>query len=146
MAQAVPFLEIVAACQAKFAVCEATVARYCTAVRKRWAEEEEEFRPERRAELRAMIRDAWRMARQNNQGMALAALTRALMRFDGLESPAKVEVSVNGQVDVRALTPSERREEIDRLIALRREAMDGTAAGPPRLPAFKGNGRGNGNH
>jgi len=145
MARGVSFRDILAACEAKWHVSEATVARYCSHIRKRWAREEEELRPERRAEFRAMLRDAWQMARENKQGMALASLARVLASLDGLNQPAQLQVAIAGQVDIRAMTPGERREEIDRLIALRREAMDGTAAGPPQLPAHPpGNGRGNG--
>ena len=112
MAQGVPYRELVAACKGKWGVGHATVGRYCASIRKRWQQEEEELRPARRVELRALLMDAWGVARKGKQGMALAALARVLAKFDGLEAPTQVQVAICGQIDVRAMTPSERRAEI----------------------------------
>ncbi len=106
---------------AEFRVTDRTVCRYISAVRERWMREEEELRPERRAHFRAMLMANFRLSLNSENPTAGAATLRVLAKFDGLEAPARVVVA--GSFDVRAMSPMERQAEIDRLIALRAQAM-----------------------
>ena len=104
------------------AVAKSTVDKYYRLIREKWATEEEELRPMRRQEFRARVLDTYRLAHQTGNAMAAAATLRVMAKLDGLEAPAKVEIT--GSIDVRAMTPLQRQEEIERLIAVRAEALD----------------------
>jgi len=97
-----------------------TVARYFRMIRERWAKEESELRPARREEFRAMVKANFAMAFATENAGAGAATLRLLARLDGLEAP--LEVKINGGLDVRALSPKERRDEIERLLEIRASA------------------------
>lgn len=125
----------------EFGVTVRTVERYFRRIRERWATEEEERRPERRQEFRALCMENLRVAWDTRNAMAGAATLRVLAKLDGLEAPAEIHVSM--ALDVKAMTPQQRRTEIDRLIRQRAEALDGTLAGVPRLaPGTNGSGNG----
>jgi hypothetical protein len=97
-----------------------TVARYFRLIRERWASEEIDLRPARRAEFRAMVKANFALAYATDNASAGASTLRLLARLDGLEAP--MEIKLTGSVDVRALSPMERKDEIERLLALRKKA------------------------
>ena len=102
-----------------------TVERYFRLIRERWKTEEEELRPGRRAQFRAMIMENLRLAWATANPIAGAATLRILAKLDGLEEPTKVEIT--GGIDVRAMAPHERRDAIDELIAKRARAQKAKA-------------------
>lgn len=126
-----------------YSLTERTVQRYMRCIRERWMREEEEHRPQRRAEFRAMIRNNLEIAWATANSIGGAATLRLLAKLDGLEAPCKIEIS--GAVDVRAMSPLDRQAEIERLLKRRADALDGRRTTPllPPAPA-KPNGRGNG--
>lgn len=129
----------------EYKVTERTIQRYMRSVRERWLKEEEEHRPMRRAEFRAMIRNNLEIAWATGNAMAGAATLRVLAKLDGLEAPCKLEIS--GVLDVRAMSPLDRQAEIERLLKRRADALDGRRATPLLPPApvvRKPNGKGNG--
>jgi hypothetical protein len=97
-----------------------TVERYFRLVRERWATEEIEQRPQRREQFRAMIMANWQLAYVTQNPMAGAATLRVLAKLDGLEAPS--EIKITGAIDVRALSPKERRDKIEELLELRAKA------------------------
>ncbi len=104
----------------EFQMTERTVWRYFRKIRERWASEEVEHREQRRQHFRAMIMANFRLAMATSNPMAGAATLRVLAKLDGLEVPAKLKIA--GSFDVRSMSPTERRSEIDRLIALRAQS------------------------
>jgi len=110
-----------------------TVERYFRLVRERWASEERELRPGRREEFRAMVKANFALSYATANAGAGAATLRLLARLDGLEAP--LEVKFSGGLDVRALSPKERRDEIERLLEIR------ASAGKALLPIGKINGK-----
>lgn len=94
-----------------------TLERYRKAVRDRWQQEEVELRPERRAELRAMVRSGYRGAVEAGQYFAAAKFAALLAKMDGLEAPVRVEL--DAVVSVAALSPVQRQREIAGLLARR---------------------------
>jgi hypothetical protein len=97
-----------------------TVERYFRLVRERWATEEVAQRPARREQFRAMVMANFALAHATANPMAGAATLRVLAKLDGLEAPT--EVKVTGGIDIRAMSPRERQDEIDRLLELRAKA------------------------
>ena len=120
------------------AASQRTVSRYFRSIRDRWAQEEVELRGERRGEFRARLQASFNVSMETKNGMAMAAVMRSWAKFDGMEVP--LEIRVSGGIDVKAMSPTERSREIDRLIALRSAALgpkviDVEEAKPKRLKA-----------
>jgi hypothetical protein len=121
MASCVPWHAIVADLTVRFDVSAPTVHTWSLEIRNRWAKEEEELRPQRksmyRARLDALYARAWR------EGDLLIATQVAKLQgqLDGLLSQT-TRLQVSGQVDVAALTPDQRRREIEALLERRRLA------------------------
>lgn len=119
-----------------------TIERYLAAIRKRWATEEEERRPERRQELRQKLQATFLKA-YDEGGPSMGAAVRCLQvmaKMDGLEAATQIEVK--GQIDVRAMSPFDRQKRIKELWALRRLALGSEDAevidvkeAPKKLPA-----------
>lgn len=97
-----------------------TVERYFRLVRERWATEEASQRPARREQFRAMVMANFALAHATANPMAGAATLRVLAKLDGLEAPS--ELKITGGIDIRALSPRERRDEIERLLEIRSKA------------------------
>lgn len=117
---------------------ERTIQRYMARVRKRWAEESEVERPERRKELRRRAEAIMTKAYlEGGQSLSTAVqCLRVLQKMDGLEAPQRVEHS--GQVDIRAMSPQQRQERIEELWAIRQasgKVID--TPSPKKLPAPK---------
>jgi len=121
----------------EFDMTERTVWRYFRLVRERWATEEEELRPKRREQFRAMVMENFRLAMDDANPMAGAATLRVLAKLDGLEAPGKLEITT--AYDVRSMSPLERQAEIERLLLVRAAHLDGRLATP-----MLGNGKANG--
>jgi hypothetical protein len=117
----------------EFDMAERTIWTYFRRIRERWQKEEVEQRPERRAHFRAMLMQNFRLSMATDNPMAGAATLRVLAKFDGHESP--IEIKVSGALDIKAMSPMERRAEIQRLLAMRAEHLDGRQAGPALMPA-----------
>jgi len=107
----------------EFGISRYTVREWATLVRKQWATEEERYRPERRAQHRQRLQYSWNQSLDAGDYRAAATVLQTWQKFDGLDSPTKVEHTVSGHVDVRAMTPLERQAEIDRLQAKREAAL-----------------------
>lgn len=122
-------------CDTEYGVSSRTVKRYVAKIRAAWLADEETRGPERRSEFRAMMREAWRDAKKAGDHRAVAAMSRTVAKLDGLEAPVQHQVAV-GIIDVRAMSPAERSEEINALLAKRAESLDGRQAGAVQvLPA-----------
>lgn len=128
-----------------------TLKRYRAEIVARWQTEEVELRPQRRAEFRQILRVGYRDSMVHRQYIAAAQFAKILAKLDGLEAPGRLDVNIG--IAVRAMTPLQRREEIDELLARRAVAIDGTQAGPiqalPAAPSKKrkrkrANGKANG--
>lgn len=115
---------------------EATVRAWRAEVFARWAKEDVELRPARRDMMRQQLMMLFRsnyqasLDTQGKPGTTMAAvLSRAectkiaklSCQLDGLLAPTVVKV--DGAVDPLAMSPSERRAEIDELLAKREAAM-----------------------
>ena len=121
-----PSTQLVTRLAAKFKLVERTIWTYVKRVYERWAKEEEELRPMRRAQFRQMVMENFRLSLDSGEPGAGASTLRLLAKLDGLEAPSKVEIT--GQLNVKALDPIERRKKIEILMAKRAEALDGTCA------------------
>lgn len=111
-----------------------TVERYFRMVRERWTREEVEQRPQRRAQFRAMVMANFSLAHAEGNAMAGAATLRVLAKLDGLEAPS--EIKITGALDIKAMSPRERQDEIERLLEIRAKAtralVNGAANGKTR--------------
>lgn len=121
-----------------------TVDDWIAEVRTRLIEADVEMRDFRRNMRRAQMDARYQMALADlaeartlppsaSKAMAMAMLHRAvtsceqlLMKIDGLEGPIKIEHS--GTIDVRAMSPDQRRERIEELIAKRAASKQQPAA------------------
>ena len=104
-------------------VTERTISRYITAIRERWATEELELRPQRRQELRRRAEMTFRKAyTEGGKSLGTAATClKILQEMDGLKAPQKIEV--NGQINVKAMSPDQRRTRVAELWAIRQKAI-----------------------
>ena len=134
-----------------FACSLRTLKRYRAEIVARWQTEEVELRPQRRAEFRQILRVGYRDSMVHRQYIAAAAFAKIMAKLDGLEAPARLDVNIG--IEVRAMTPLQRQQEINELLARRAIAIDGTQAGPlqalPPAPTRKrkrkrANGKANG--
>ena len=116
----------------EYSVTERTVWRYIADVEKKWASEEEERRPQRRAHFRQLLMRNLRVAWADGNSIGGAATLRILQKLDGLEQPAKLEIT--GKLDIRGMSPAERDAEIQQLLKERAEHLDGRRA-PPMIEA-----------
>lgn len=116
-----------------------TVDGWISEVRTRMMQTEIEHRPIRRhirrAQLEARysilledINEARTLPNSASKHMAIAMLARAtaaleqlMIKIDGLEGPIKIEMS--GEIDIRTMSPDQRRERIDQLLAKRAAAL-----------------------
>ena len=100
----------------------ATHQRYRKHIRDRWLQEETELRPLRRAELRAMVRNGYREACENQQFIAASKFAQIMAKMDGLEAPTRIEVDAS--LSVQALSPAQRQREIAELLERRAMAFE----------------------
>lgn len=102
---------------------ERTIQRYMQRIRKRWAEESEKTRPERRAELERKL-DATFLKAYLEGGASLGSAVRCLTqmaKMHGLDAAQKIEIT--GQLDIKAMSPIERRARISELWELRQRSL-----------------------
>jgi hypothetical protein len=137
MASCVPWLAIVEDLTKRFDVGPPTIHKWSKEIRDRWESEEVEQRPQRkaiyRARLDALYSRAWR------EGDLLICVQTAKLQglLDGLNAPIRVQHS--GVVEVAALTPDQRRKEIELLLERRR-----LAAPKPRMIEAQASEKGQG--
>lgn len=101
-----------------------TIARLIARLKERWSREEVEMRPQRRQELRQKIQATFLKA-YGEGGPSMGAAVRCLAlqaKVDGLEAPQKIEAMV-GHVDIKAMSPDQRRDRVAELWALRQKAI-----------------------
>lgn len=100
-----------------------TIDRIIRRVKDRWAREEVELRGERRQELRQKLQATFLKA-YGEGGPAMGAAVRCLQleaKLNGLEAPQKIEI--NGQINIKAMSPDQRRARMTELWAIRQEAV-----------------------
>jgi molybdenum-dependent DNA-binding transcriptional regulator ModE len=93
--------EIVQAACEKFGISEKTAWDDIKYVRNMWAEEsaKEGVRGQRRDEMRELLRDVVRNARNESDRKHAIAAMKMLVELDGLKEAAKVDVDVSGKVE-----------------------------------------------
>ncbi len=118
-----------------------TVYQWQQEVYRRWTEEDVEQRPARRDMWRARLEARYRMMLEDldDPSMGMKGLPRAKLydamakvellaiKLDGLDAPLRIEHS--GTVDIRAMSPVQRRERIEELLKMRAQAMLETSVG-----------------
>jgi len=125
------FTETVDLCVAATGCHPSTAASAIGMVRARWKAADEATIEDRRARFKARIEHAWNKALDAGDFRAIAVLARTLADVEGVRAPKEVKLS--GSVGVRpvaAMTPEERRKEIEELTA-RRAAAGGLAIAAP---------------
>lgn len=106
---------------AKFRISERQAQTEIARAYELLAEDEKEARPRRRGKLRTYL---WRLARKAETGKdyrAAVAAAGQLARLDGLEAPAKVELSGEVTTIADTMTPVQREARIAELEQRRRE-------------------------
>ena len=118
-----------------------TIYAWCEEIYRRWAEEDQKQRPARRDLWRARLEARYRMMLEDlaDPTMKMTGINRAKLydamaklellaiKLDGLDAPIRIEHS--GAIDVRAMSPEQRRERIDELLARRERAKAQLEAG-----------------
>jgi hypothetical protein len=136
MVQAIPWRKIVAMLVSEgYTDSEHTAAGWRREVMRRWAAEDAEMRPARKDVWRARLEGQYHAIMErageggsSDQGFAMlmaeaSRVAKVAMALDGLSAPVKIEHG--GQVDVAAMSPIEREQEIKALLAKRAAAMGG---------------------
>lgn len=128
IASCMPWGRVLEECARLFDVSETTVYEWSREIHRRWEEAASRENPHRRAiyraRLDALYHRAWEMADLN----VCEKVAKLQAKLDGLDAPVKIQLS--GVVAVAALTPQQRRAEIDEMLERRR-----LAAAARELPA-----------
>lgn len=133
MVQAIPWAEIKATLISEGFLAQAETGAaesWRREVQKRWAAEDAETRPARkdlwRARLEAQYRDTRQRAAECESPAMYAMLNdsatkiaKLAIQMDGLQDPKRVHIT--GETDVADLSPRERQQEIDALLAKKAE-------------------------
>jgi hypothetical protein len=122
--------EVVDAGVKKFKCSDRTVMTAIARVRQKWRTAEQSTVEERRAKFRAELEYAWKRALVEGDYRAIAVMAKVRADVEGIKAPKKVEHG--GTVNLRpvaAMSPEERRREIEILLAKRAGAV------PPANPA-----------
>jgi hypothetical protein len=113
----------------------ATVRDWCQAVYAQWAAEDVTNRPHRRDIWRARLEARYAMmhADLHDPSMKMTGINRAKLydsmaklellaiKLDGLDAPIRIEHS--GAIDIRTMSPDQRRERIEELLERRKQAQ-----------------------
>jgi hypothetical protein len=111
----------------KFGCDERTVTRAIARVRQGWQQSAAASVDERRARFLAELEHAWKSALQMGDYRAIAVMARTRADVEGIKAVKKVEHSgVLGLRPVAAMSPEERRREIDVLLA-KQKALAGAS-------------------
>lgn len=131
LASCMPWNAILEDLTGRFDVGEPTVYKWATEIRDRWAREEEVLRPQRKAVYRARLDALYRRSWVEGDLLICVQVAKLQAGLDGLNAPTRLQIS--GRVEVSALTPEQRRKEIDALLERRRLAA--AAAKRPMIEA-----------
>lgn len=118
--------EVVDAAVAEFGCDERTVTRAIARVRERWMQAEASTVAERRAKFRAELEHAWAKALAAGDYRAIAVMARTRADIEGIKTPKEHKHS--GTVNhrpVAAMSPQERRRELEILLAKRAAELGG---------------------
>jgi hypothetical protein len=118
-----------------FGLTEELLESWARVIRQRWRAEADATRAVLKAEHRARVGAVFRRAYQRDNTMAdKVALDaeKVLAQIDGVLLPGQVVVN-NNTLNIAALTPMQRQQEIDQLLEKRRAAL--AARGAKSLPS-----------
>lgn len=137
MASCVPWQAIVEDLTQRFDVGQPTIHKWSKEIRDRWEVEEAELRPQRKAMYRARLDALYSRAWRQGDLDICVKVAKLHGDLDGLNAPIRVQHS--GVVEVAALTPDQRRKEIEALLERRR-----LAAPRPRMIEAQASEKGQG--
>lgn len=120
--QRIPWPQIVArAISGGLCTSEETVKNWRKEIRRRWAEQDAEEKPNRRDEHREMLRSLYGISFKTADYRNCEKIARQLMILDGLHVP--IQVNHTGSIDIAAMSPQQRQAEIDELLKRREAAL-----------------------
>ena len=124
LGKGVPSKQVVLAVTKALSISERQGWRYFKAACQEMAATDQEMAGLRRTQRTAMLERIYEEAISSNQLGAAVAVVRQLCRMEGLEKPVEIEVSRNAKLrDPSLMTPGERQEEIERLLAKRARSL-----------------------